>query len=88
MSSPDQAQQQQQQPGVSMDLPVQAIIDVLSNQRNVALNELAKTQAMLNVALAEVERLSQFEPKDSTTAQAANGADNPVKPGVKNAKRR
>lgn len=56
-----------------MEVQVQAIIDVLSNQRNNALNELAKAQAMLNVALAEVERLNALLPKDEPVK--ANGAD-------------
>lgn len=64
-----------------MDVPVQAIIEALGNQRNAALNELAKAQAMLNVALAEVDRLTALVPKDETAKQdGATTAEAPPPP--------
>lgn len=42
-----------------MEVPAQALLDALSNQRNAALNELAQAQAALNTAMAEIGRLTE-----------------------------
>lgn len=62
-----------------MEVTAQALIDALSNQRNAALNELARTQAMLSVALAEVDRLTSLVTKDEAAKQAGatTGEDSP-----------
>lgn len=54
-----------------MDVPVQAILDALADQRNAALNELAQTKASLNAAMAEVGRLT--EALEKATAKPTEG---------------
>lgn len=42
-----------------MEVSAEAVLDVLTAQRNTALNELAKAQAALNTAMAEIGRLTE-----------------------------
>lgn len=56
-----------------MEVSAQALIDVLTNQRNIAMDNLAQTHAALNTAMAEIGRLTEELAK--ATAQPVEGND-------------